>query len=107
MNTRIRTEDIRICDDGDLPYGFYFYKLTKLDHNGNEIELGVIQVYAKYKGNSIHIFWDAIQDSGSYYRLYRGKSLHQFDGSFNVYPDDGYFCDNGMGVLNLIFNGTI
>lgn len=109
MEPVIRTEDIRVCDDGDLPYGFYFYKLTKIGHNGNETYANMVQVFAKNRGNTIHLFWDARQDS-SLYRLYRGKTPHQFDGYFNVYPDDGYFCDTGNGVLNLTiedFNVTV
>lgn len=107
MNTRVRTEDTRISDYGDLPHGLYFYKLIKIDTYGNKTEVGALQVYAKYKENTIHIFWDAIQDPSTF-RLYRGKDHTSIDGFFNVYPDDGYFCDSGIGVLNLIsdLNGT-
>ncbi len=95
----INTQQVRINDDGDLPRGMYFYVLVEVDADGNERFVNVLQVYAGYKANSIHIFWNPVKGMPEY-RLYRGSRFDLLDGYFNVYGDDGYFCDNGIGVLN-------
>jgi len=95
----INAQEVRINDDGDLPRGMYFYTLVEVDACGKESFVNILQVYAGYKGNSIHIMWNPVKGK-SEYRLYRGSRFDLFDGYFSVYGDDGYFCDNGMGVLN-------
>jgi hypothetical protein len=96
----LNVQEVRITDDGDLQKGIYFYVLVEVDDDGTEYFVNTMQVYAGYKGNSIHVFWNPVKGK-AYYRLYRGTSFESFDGYFSVYGDDGYFCDNGMGVLNL------
>lgn len=102
----INTEHIRIQEGGDLPKGFYYYALTKVDRRGNESYPHVIQVHARYSGNIISLCWntDPLVDE---YRLYRGTSLAYMDGYFTVFDtgvDQCEFHDDGTGVLNEYHN---
>ena len=94
----LNVPDVRVSDDGELPRGIYFYILTEVNKD-TESFVNIMQVIAPHRGNSIHIFWNPIVGK-SEYRLYRGQNNNLFDGYFTVYGDDGYFCDNGDGILN-------
>jgi len=96
----LNVPEVRISEDGDLPKGMYFYVLKEVNDNGEEFYVNTLQVYAPYTGNSIHIFWNPVKGK-SEYRLYCGSRYNLYDGYFVVYGDDGYFCDNGLGVLNI------
>jgi hypothetical protein len=96
----IDAQEVRVNDDGDLPKGMYFYSLVEVNPTGEESYVNTLQVYAGHKGNSIHIFWNPVKGMPEY-RLYRGIHFGSFDGYFSVYGDDGYFCDDGTGVLNI------
>ena len=95
----LSAQEVRVTDDGDLQKGMYFYVLVEVDDDGTESFVNTLQVYAGHKGNSIHLFWNPVKGK-PYYRLYRGSCFDLFDGYFSVYGDDGYFCDNGIGILN-------
>lgn len=95
----LNTQEVRICDDGDLPKGFYFYVLVGVDDAGQELFVNIMQVNAWYKRNSIHIFWDPVKGMNEY-RLYRGTGCNSFEGYFTVYGEGGYFHDDGNGILN-------
>jgi hypothetical protein len=92
----IDLNSVRVHDGGDLPKGFYFYNLTKIGRDGNETYCHTIQVYAKYEGNIVSLYWE--EDWSDQYRLYRGTSMDKYDGYFDVYTNE--FHDDGTGVLN-------
>jgi hypothetical protein len=99
----INTESVRIQEGGDLQKGFYFYALTGIDEHGNESYPHVIQVYARYEGNTIGLSWK-VDPEVVEYRLYRGKSLDKLEGFFAIFtnPEEHVFdfYDSGIGVLN-------
>lgn len=95
----LNTQDVRVYDDGDLPKGFYFYVLVGVDKSGAESFINIMRVYARYKRNSIYLYWNPAKETNEY-RLYRGTEYNSFDGYFTVYGEDGYFCDDGNGILN-------
>jgi hypothetical protein len=100
ISPAIDVQEVRTSDDGDLPKGMYFYSLVGINSIGEKSFVNTLQVYVGYKGNSIHIFWNPVKGM-SEYRLYRGTCFGLFDGYFSVYGDDGYFCDDGTGILNI------
>jgi hypothetical protein len=90
---------VKIYDTGDLPKGIYYYAVTSIGVNGESLP-HMFQVYLPYKENSVVFSWDIIPHITEY-RVYRGQHTGRMDGFYTMYTQDGYFHDNGLGVLNI------
>lgn len=95
----IIVESVGITEFGDLPQGLYFYSVTYVTQN-MESQAHLIQVYARYKENSVILHWKPVKGVNEY-RVYRGQDMYNLDGYFTVY-DQTYFHDNGLGELNVL-----
>jgi len=91
-------EDTTVSEFGDLPKGVYKYNVTSVGVNGESSSCQDIIVYARYEDNAIVLRWKPIPFINEY-RVYR-SSQEGPDGYFTVFSMDGYFCDDGRGVLN-------
>lgn len=94
----LNPELVIIRDEGELPKGLYYYFITSIDPNGESVSCHTLQVYAKNKLNSVILSWVPIPHIVEY-RIYRGKTLGHYNGYFTVFGNEGYFCDDGRGIL--------
>ena len=92
----VKQGSVIVYDTGDISKGLYYYVVTAVG-SMESLPSHLIQVYARYRKNSISLSWDLLSGINEY-RIYRGTSPDQFDGFFTV--SDGYFCDSGFGILN-------
>jgi hypothetical protein len=90
---------VKIYDSGDLPKGIYFYAVTSVGVNGESLP-HMFQVYLSHEENSVVFSWEIIPHITEY-RVYRGQHTGRMDGFYTMYTQDGYFHDNGLGVLNI------
>lgn len=87
MEAILRAADIYVSEDGCISPGIHRYELVKIV-NDSKVSKGILQVCANNVGNSIHIFWNAVNSSNEF-RIYKENSY------VVVKSDDGYFCDDG------------
>jgi hypothetical protein len=93
-----------IHNQGELPKGLYFYTIVPVKCNVELFRYNIIQINAFHKTNSIVLTWDSLPEIFEY-RIYRSVTPDLFEGYFTVYSNEGYFHDDGRGLLNLAYNG--
>jgi hypothetical protein len=92
-------EFVVVYEGGELPRGLYFYVITSV-RDAESIPNHILQVFASNKHNSVVLQWQPVPGVEEY-RIYRGTEQGKYDGFFTAYGSTGYFCDDGLGELNL------
>lgn len=90
---RLDISSLQVLPDGELPPGYYTYRVGAILPSGEVDLANSLKVFAKYRGNSIGIFWDEVPGAEAY-RVYR-RSGSELEGSILVDPP-AFFHDNGL-----------
>ena len=87
----IDVDQLQILDDGSLPRGYYWYKVTAI-LNGERTEYSnTLKVYAPHKFNTIGLFWDGFADA--VYEIIRWTVEEKGE---IIVPGPPYYFDNGL-----------
>jgi len=90
---RIDPAQLQVVPDGELPKGYYWYRVRAILPDGELDLANTLRVFASYRGNSIGIFWDEVPGATAY-RVYRGGDDGE-EGSILIDPP-AFFHDNGL-----------
>lgn len=90
---RLDISQLRVVPDGFLPNGTYWYQVTAILPDGGMDLSNCLKVVAKYRWNSISIFWDEVPGATAY-RVYR-RGVDGIGGSVLTNPP-AFFHDNGL-----------
>ena len=90
---RIDATQLRVLPDGNLPRGYYWYRVAAV-LPGGELDLAnTLKVYAPYRLNTVGIFWDEVPGAETY-RVYR-RAENEGEGSILI-DSPAFFHDNGL-----------
>ena len=93
---RLDVHRLQVSNDGWLPKGNYYYRVSAIVSGGNVDLANTLKVYAPHQDNSIGLFWDEVPDAEAY-RVYR-RGEDGIEGSVLIAPP-AFFYDNGMVVF--------
>ncbi len=93
MNYYINAAALQVVPDGDLPRGYYTYRVAVI-LKGKELDLAnMLRIFAPHRGNAIGIAWDEVPGAEAY-RVYRRIGNEDTEGSVDI-SDSTFFYDTG------------
>ena len=93
MNYYINAAALQVVSDGDLPRGYYTYRVAVI-LKGKELDLAnMLRIFAPHRGNTIGIAWDEVPGAEAY-RVYR-RANDELEGSILI-DSPAFFYDNGL-----------
>jgi len=96
MEYRIDVTQLQVLPDGNLPSGYYMYRVEAILSSGEVVDLAnALYVFAKYRWNTIAIFWDEVPGAEAYRVYRRREGIDRGEGSLLI-PPSSYFFDNGL-----------